>query len=109
MASALLGTRLKVDKIQDAPLSALATGEELTLASHREYERGTGMILDRSEMMEKARAKRRRHLTKKRITRRRKSHQANQESLTDKMIDLAQGAVAQVGAVAKLAVKTITL
>jgi hypothetical protein len=69
-----------------------------------------GMIQERAEIMQKARAKRCRHEEAKPATiaaPRMRTASTHAESLTEKVIDLAQGAAAQVGAFVKTAAHSL--
>lgn len=67
------------------------------------------MEQNRSTTMEKARAKRRRHDQAKPANRAsRKKRTLSTESFTEKVMDLAQGAAAQVGALVKTAAAKVT-
>jgi ribosome recycling factor len=66
---------------------------------------------ERTEIMEKARAKRRRRAAAKPVSKARKGKAVSSDatkSLTEKIVDIAQGAAAQVGAFVTTAAKKIT-
>jgi ribosome recycling factor len=71
----------------------------------------TEMNQERSQIMEKAKAKRRRREAGKAVSNARKGKTVSSDaatSLTEKIVDIAQGAAAQVGAFVKTAAKKIT-